>query len=52
MESDSETGTEGNFPKVLLVSHGNVPVVSIPGVPRVSVEEMNEWIRKSRDGEI
>jgi hypothetical protein len=44
MESDSETETEGRFPKVRLVRRGNVLVVSIPGAPKVSVEEVNEWI--------
>jgi hypothetical protein len=52
MERDSDAKTEGMFPKVRLVRHGSVLVVSIPGAPKVSVEETNEWIRKSRDGEI
>jgi hypothetical protein len=52
MESDSRAKTEGTFPKVRLVKHGGVLVVSIPGAPKVSVEEANEWIRKSRDREI
>jgi hypothetical protein len=52
MEIDSETETEDKFPKVRLVRHGNVLVVSIPGAPKISAKEMNEWIRKSRDREI
>jgi hypothetical protein len=52
VDSDSGTKTEGMFPKVRLARQGSVLVVSIPGAPKVSVEEANEWIRKSRDGEI
>jgi hypothetical protein len=52
MESEPEIEIERMFPKVRLGRHGNVLVVSIPGAPKLSVEETNEWIRKSRDGEI
>jgi AbrB family looped-hinge helix DNA binding protein len=42
-------------PKILrskLVRRGSVTVISIPGAPKMSVEETNEWIRKARDREI
>jgi hypothetical protein len=34
------------------VPKGSVLVVSIPGAPKMSVDETNEWIRKARDREI
>ena len=43
---------ERDSPKVRLVRKGTVLVASMAGVPKVSVEETNEWIRKSRDREI
>jgi hypothetical protein len=52
MESGSETETDGKFPEILKVRRGNVLVVSIPGAPKASVKETNEWIRKSRDGNL
>jgi AbrB family looped-hinge helix DNA binding protein len=38
--------------KARLVPKGSVLVVSIPGAPKMSVEETNQWIRKARDREI
>jgi len=38
--------------KVRLIRKGSVLVASIRGAPKMSVEEVNEWIRKSRDREI
>ncbi len=38
--------------KVRLIRKGHVLVASVPGVPKMSIEETNEWIRKSRDREI
>jgi hypothetical protein len=35
-----------------LVRKGGVLVASIPGAPKMSVEQTNEWIRKSRDREM
>jgi hypothetical protein len=52
MESHSEAETEGRFPEVRLVRKGMVLVASIPGAPKVSVEETNGWIRKSRHAEM
>jgi AbrB family looped-hinge helix DNA binding protein len=43
---------ERKSPKVRLVRKGSVLVASIPGAPKMSVEETNQWIRKSRDREI
>lgn len=43
---------ERKSPKVRLVRKGGVLVASIPGAPKMSVEETNQWIRKSRDREI
>jgi AbrB family looped-hinge helix DNA binding protein len=43
---------EPKSPKVRLVRKGGVLVASIPGAPKMSVEEANEWIRKSREREI
>jgi AbrB family looped-hinge helix DNA binding protein len=43
---------ERKSPKVRLVRKGSVLVARIPGAPKMSVEETNEWIRKSRDREI
>jgi len=38
--------------KARLVRKGSLLVIRIPGVPKMTVEETNEWIRKSRDREI
>jgi AbrB family looped-hinge helix DNA binding protein len=35
-----------------LVPKGPVLVVSIPGAPKMSVDETNRWIRRARDREI
>jgi AbrB family looped-hinge helix DNA binding protein len=43
---------ERKSPKVRLVRKGGVLVASIPGAPKMSGEEANEWIRKSREREI
>ncbi len=52
MESDSEAEKEGKLPKVRLVRKGILLVADFPGVPKMSVEETNEWIDKSRDRDI
>jgi len=39
-------------PKVRLVRKGNVLVASVPAAREKSVEEANDWIRRSRDREI
>jgi AbrB family looped-hinge helix DNA binding protein len=49
---DGRVEIERRAPKIRLVKQGSVLVASIPGVPKMSVEETNEWIRKSRDREI
>jgi AbrB family looped-hinge helix DNA binding protein len=41
---------EPESPKMRLVRKGSVLVASAPGTPKVSLEEVSEWIRKSRDG--
>jgi AbrB family looped-hinge helix DNA binding protein len=43
---------ERKSPQVRLVRKGGVLVASIPGAPRMSLEESNEWMRKSRNREI
>ncbi len=43
---------ERTSPKVRLVKKGTLLVASLRGVPKMSVDETNEWIRKSRDREI
>ena len=43
---------ERKSPKARLVRKGTLLVASIRGVPKVSADEMNEWIRKSREREI
>jgi AbrB family looped-hinge helix DNA binding protein len=49
---DGRVEIERKSPKVRLVRKGSVLVASVPGAPKVSVEETNEWIRKARDREI
>jgi AbrB family looped-hinge helix DNA binding protein len=49
---DGKIEIERKSLKSRLVSKGSVLVVSIPGAPKMSVEETNEWIRKARDREI
>lgn len=38
--------------KARLVREGSVLVISIPGAPKMTVAQFNEWLRKSRDREI
>ena len=38
--------------KMRLVRKGGLLVASIPGAPKMSVKEMNQWILKSREREI
>jgi hypothetical protein len=38
--------------KTRLVQKRSVLTVNIPRAPRMSVDETNEWIRKTRDREI
>jgi AbrB family looped-hinge helix DNA binding protein len=49
---DGKVEIERKSPPVRLVRKGGVLVASIPGVPKMSVEQANEWIRKSRDREV
>jgi len=49
---DGKIEIERKSLKSRLVPKGSVLVVSIPGAPKMSVEEANEWIRKARDREI
>lgn len=49
---DGRIEIERKSAKVRLVRKGSVLVASIPGAPKVSVEETNDWIRRSRDREI
>ena len=49
---DGKIEIEHKSPKGRLVPKGPVLVVSIPGAPKLSLEETNEWIRKARDREI
>jgi len=49
---DGRIEIEPKSPKARLVRKGGVVVASIPGAPKMSMEETNEWIRKSRDREI
>ena len=49
---DGRVEIERKSPKVRLIRKGAVLVASVPGAPKMSVEETNEWIRKSRDREI
>ncbi len=49
---DGRVEIERKSPKVQLVRKGTLLVARIPGVPKMSVDETNEWIRKSRDREI
>lgn len=43
---------ERKAPKVKLIRKGPVLVASVPGAKRVSAEQVNEWIGKSRDREL
>lgn len=49
---DGRVEIERKSPKARLVKKGTVFVASIPGVAKMSVDETNEWIRKSRDREL
>jgi AbrB family looped-hinge helix DNA binding protein len=49
---DGRVEIERKSPKARLVRKGGVLVASIPGAPKMSVEQTNEWIRKSRDREM
>jgi AbrB family looped-hinge helix DNA binding protein len=46
---DGRVEIETKQPKVRLVRRGTLVVASIPGAPKMSLEETNEWIRSSRD---
>jgi hypothetical protein len=39
-------------PKPRLIRKGSVLVVSIPGARKMSMRELNEWIRKSRERKV
>ena len=49
---DGRIEIEPKVPKVRLIRKGSVLVASIPGARKMSAEEINDWIRKSREREI
>ena len=49
---DGRVEIEPQSPKMRLVRRRGMLVASIPGAPKLSVEETNELIRKARDREI
>ena len=49
---DGKIEIERKSLKSRLVRKGSVLLVSTPGAPKMSVEETNEWVRKSRNREI
>jgi AbrB family looped-hinge helix DNA binding protein len=49
---DGKIEIERKSLKSRLVRKGSVLMVSTPGAPKMSVEETNEWVRKSRNREI
>ena len=49
---DGRIEIEPKSMKARLVPKGSVLVASIPGAPKMSVDETNQWIRKARDREI
>ncbi len=48
---DGRVEIEPKSAKLRLVKKGTVLVATISGAPKMSVEEANEWIRKSCDRE-
>lgn len=46
---DGRIEIEPKSAKPRLVRKGSVLVISIPGAPKMSVEETNDWIRRSRE---
>jgi len=49
---DGKVEIEPRSPKARLVKKGHVVVATVPGVPRLSLAEVNDWVRKARDREI
>jgi AbrB family looped-hinge helix DNA binding protein len=49
---DGKIEIEPKLPKVRLVRKGSVFVATNSSAPKLTAEEVNEWIRKSRDREI
>ena len=49
---DGKVEIEPQSPEMRLVRRRGMLVASIPGAPKLSVEETNELIRKARDREI
>jgi AbrB family looped-hinge helix DNA binding protein len=49
---DGRVEIERKSPRARLVRRGNLLVATVSGPPKVSSEEANEWIRKSRDREL
>jgi AbrB family looped-hinge helix DNA binding protein len=49
---DGKIEIEPKAAKVKLIRKGSVLVASRANVPKLTVEEVNRWIRKSRDREI
>jgi hypothetical protein len=51
-DKGGKIAVHGDKLKARLLRKGSVLLVSIPGAPKMSVDETNEWIRKARDREI
>lgn len=49
---DGRIEIEPQAGKTRLVRKGSVLVLTAPGNKKMSLEEVNEWVRKSRDREI
>ena len=49
---DGKIEIEAKTPKARLVREGSIMVISVPGAPKLTLDETNEWIRKARDREI
>ena len=49
---DGRIEIEAKTPKARLVRKGSLLVISIPGAPKLTMEETNELIRKARYREI
>jgi AbrB family looped-hinge helix DNA binding protein len=49
---DGKIEIEPKLPKVHLAQKGSVFVATSSSAPKLTAEEVNEWIRKSRDREV
>ena len=52
MENDVDNGIPVVIPSVKIIRKGSVLVASIPGAPKVSSADVDEFIRKVREGEL